>query len=105
MAQVSHPDLPKHYVQLPAQYPALQKHHAPALGTQSVRALDARQIDLNICPFDGKELYQGLGQCLYRGDIFSCNRSCSHSVRSLPWIDGVWGDKFEHRLAGMAERY
>uniref|UniRef100_A0AAV1UG45 Uncharacterized protein n=1 Tax=Peronospora matthiolae TaxID=2874970 RepID=A0AAV1UG45_9STRA len=59
MAQAPQPVLPQHYVPPPMYQPAPPPHMAP--GLQSDLVPDTRPMKLGIRPFDGKELYQGLG--------------------------------------------
>uniref|UniRef100_A0AAV1T1I0 Uncharacterized protein n=1 Tax=Peronospora matthiolae TaxID=2874970 RepID=A0AAV1T1I0_9STRA len=66
MPQAPQPVLPQHYVPPPMYQPAPPPHMGP--GLQYDRVPDTRQRKLGIRPFDGKELYQGLGSgFFYRG--------------------------------------
>uniref|UniRef100_A0AAV1TYK1 Uncharacterized protein n=1 Tax=Peronospora matthiolae TaxID=2874970 RepID=A0AAV1TYK1_9STRA len=104
MAQAPQPVLPQHYVPPPMYQPAPPPHMAPEL--QYDRVPDTRQRKLGIRPFDGKELYQGLGS----GFLSWCKRFVrqimfAERASGFQWSEDVKVDVLGHHLTGMAERY
>nr|CCA23219.1 conserved hypothetical protein [Albugo laibachii Nc14] len=96
LVQAPQPDLPQHYVPPPHIAPAPQYGCVP----------DTRQRKLGIRPFDGKELYQGLGSGFQSWGKHSVRQiSFAERASDFQWSEDVKVDVLEHHLTGMAERY
>lgn len=84
--------------------------HAARAGLQQqqhqvVRYPDARQKKLTIRPFDGKDLYVGLGSgFLEWGRWFECKMNFAQSVCGFLWLKDVKVDRFGNYMAGTAEK-
>ncbi|KAE9174481.1 hypothetical protein PF004_g26649 [Phytophthora fragariae] len=86
---------------VPTQYQNLQQNQGGAL-----RYPDAHQKKLAIRPFDGKELYVGLGSSfLDWGRRFELQVALGQSACGFPRSEDVKVDLLGHYLSGTAERY
>lgn len=104
MAQAPHQPLPQHYVPQPAyrQAPQQMRDPGPYLG----QVPNTRERKLGIRPFDGKELYQGLGSgFLSWGKRFVRQIMFAERASGFHWSEDVKVDVLGHHLSGMAERY
>ncbi|CAI5707379.1 unnamed protein product [Peronospora effusa] len=75
------PTLPQHYQPPPVYHPNALQQFLP--GPRLDRVPDTRQRKLGIRPFDGKELYQGLGS-----DFLSWGKL---SVRKIQFAESACG--------------
>ncbi|GMF30940.1 unnamed protein product [Phytophthora lilii] len=98
---------PQHFVppqayRQPVQPPVIPQ--APMNGF--MRVPDTRQRKLAIRPFDGKELYQGLGSSfLSWGTRFVRQIGFAERASGFKWSEEIKIDVLGHHLTGMAERY
>lgn len=104
MSQAPQPALLQHYVPPPINLPPPPPHIAP--GSEYGCEPETRRRKLDICPLNGKELYQGLESCfLSWGKRFVRQISFAERESDFPWSEDVMVDFLGHQLTGMAERY
>ncbi|OWZ02249.1 hypothetical protein PHMEG_00026224 [Phytophthora megakarya] len=78
----------------------------PGQHQRGQRTPDARQRKLNIRPFDGKELYQGLGSGFMQWGIkFMRQMRYAEAASGFAWSEDVKVDLLGHHLSGVTERY
>ena len=67
---------------------------------------DGRQRELTLQPFDGKELYRGLGSgFLQWGRAFVRQVGFSERACGFVWPEDIKVDVFGQHLAGTAQKY
>ncbi|EEY53794.1 uncharacterized protein PITG_07394 [Phytophthora infestans T30-4] len=90
----------------PAQAQATPAQYQPQNQGGAFRYPDARQKKLAIRPFDGKELYVGLGSgFLDWGRWFERQVVLEQSACGFAWSEDEKVDLLSHYLSGTAERY
>lgn len=104
MAYAPQPVLPQHY-RPPSFYQSVaQEEFLPGLQLELVP--DSRQRKLGIRPFDGQELYQGLGSgFLSWGKRFVRQVQLAERACGLSWSEDIKVDILNYHLTGVAERY
>ena len=104
MAEAPHQPLPQHYVPQTAYRQAPQKMRDP--GPYLRQVPNSRERKIGIRPFDGKELYQGLGSgFLLRGKRIVRQIMFAERASGFHWSEDVKLDVLGNHLFGMAERY